>query len=255
MLVTECRDCGEGVPVFARACAHCGAPNHARPAAVAVAAALALLVVAVAVAAIVVLRWQHSPVDTSEPVPATPATPEPATATTEFAWLTAAMQACDSEAAKEPDTLQFLVIPLANAPADEPEWRAKSLNDIGNAILLNSDAALAGLQSHGLKISTEEYSFFVREEGSSAMYKWKPSVGVVKFSIPDAQSTGSFRIQFQTRNRTGDANWGATFVRQKGERNAEDVHILGAEKHLSVFGLVGIIRSPSQPAANHLFAQ
>jgi len=198
MITTDCPNCGHAVLAFAGSCRHCGAPNRTRVGALAVAGALLLLIVAVAATLVAIVRWQQ--MSTGD----------------EFAWLTTAMEECDAEAEKTPDTLRYLVVPMTSGPDDDAAWRAKSLNDVGNAILLNQRETLDGLRSAGLRISTERYEFSVRDEATSAIYKWTPSVGVKKFLIPNAAQIKDFKVQFKTRERTSDSEWGATFVHRSG---------------------------------------
>src|SRR5581483_132873 len=101
---------------------------------------------------------------------------------------------CEAEAASKPGVLQFLVIPLASQPDTEGQWRAKSLNDIGNGILLNSQDALDALKSGAVRISGEQYVFRIRDQASAAIYQWKPSTGVAKFSTADADAITSFKV-------------------------------------------------------------
>src|SRR5262245_55710315 len=148
MIASDCPDCGEPVPTLAKSCPHCGVPNPARRAGIVVAASLVVLIAAIGVAIFAVVRWQRLPVE-----------PSTAVTTEDFGWLTAAMNDCDTDAAGSPSTLHFLVIPLASSPADDPEWRKKSLNAVGNAILLPADDALEALKEGDLKISTNQYVF------------------------------------------------------------------------------------------------
>ena len=200
MLTTGCPNCGNAVPVFARSCARCGAANGMRLGAVAVAGSVLFLIVAVCIAAFAVVRWQW--------VLTGPAA--------DVAWLTAAMEECDAAAEKTPDTLHFLVIPMASRPADDAQWRTSSLNDIGNAVLLTQRVMLDGLKSGALRISNEQYEFRARDEATGAVFNWSPSVGVKKFLIPDATRIAEFKAQVKTRQKTSDAEWGAAFVHRKG---------------------------------------
>jgi len=196
MLSADCQTCGNPVPVFAAACRHCGAPNAARLGALAVAGSLLLLVAAIAMAAIVVARWQSQPGD--------------------FTWLTKAMTDCDAEAEKAPATVHFLVVPMASAPADNEHWKEKSLNDIGNAVLLTQRDTLDGLAEGTLWISAEQYEFSVRDEASGGIYKLSPSVGVKKFLVPDADQIKAFKVQFKTPQQANEAAWGAAFQHRQG---------------------------------------
>ena len=198
MVTTDCPNCGNAVSILAGSCKRCGSRNRARVGVIAVAGSLLLLLVAVGVATIVYLRWDEI------------------SAPTDFTWLTTAMDQCDTEAAKAPDTLHFLVVPMASAADDDAAWKTKSLNDIGNAILLRQSDTLEGLKGGSLRIATEQYEFQVRDERTQAVYKWSPSVGVKKFLVPDAAQVTEFKVQFKTRQRTDDTAWGAVFPHRKG---------------------------------------
>jgi hypothetical protein len=205
MIESECPNCGDKVFIFGKSCPHCGTANESRKAGMLVAGALAMLVVAVVVAVVVVLRTPDAPgserVETSS--------------TNDLGWLTAAMNECDTDAMNNLDTLYFLVLPLASLPADDEQWRAKSISNIGNAILLRSEDALEGLRSGALRLYAGEYDFRIID-GSDTIYKWKPAAGVRKISTPDAGSIASFRLQFQTSSSADGAEWGTSFPRKSG---------------------------------------
>ena len=207
MTRTECPNCREPVPILAPACGYCGVPNPARRNAVIAAAALASLGLAIVVAVLVVLLSGGSR-DQGEV--------RTSAGTDNYAWLENAMKQCDGEAAKLPDALHFLVTPLVDEPRDEPGWRRASLNDIGNAILINSENTLAGLRRKALRISSEEYAFSLRDEASKQVLTWKAAVGVRKFVATDAKGIGQFKIQFQSLDAVRGINWGTTFNRQPG---------------------------------------
>jgi len=137
--------------LLARICARCGARNKSRTVAIAIAAALSIVVVAGAVA---VLRGQWLPAGAE----LRPAVSTPSASSDDFGWLSAAMAECDAEAAKAANTLEFLVIPLKSTPGDAELWRKKSLNDIGNAILLTADDMLDGLKSGTLSVRASNIS-------------------------------------------------------------------------------------------------
>src|SRR4051812_6460734 len=162
MLSNECPNCGEGVVVFSRSCAHCGAYNGSRRAAIAVTAALGALVVAIGVAIFAVFGWHRTPAGTNEY----------AQPNEDFTWLQTAMKDCDEVAAKAPDSLYFLVVPLASAPEDDASWRSVSLNDLGNALLLKADVAMEGLMQGHLVLSSEQYRFNIRDEATNTVFKW-----------------------------------------------------------------------------------
>lgn len=201
MITSQCLNCGSTVPVFAATCGACGAPNRARRGAIAVVGLLVALVAVMAIASVVVLRWRGQ---------GSISGPE------DFTWLSKAMGECDAEAGKAPTTLHFLVVPLISAPDDDSYWRQHSLNDIGNAILLRQRETFDGLADQSLRIAREQYEFSVRDEKTEAVYRWTPSVGVKKFLIADGTQIAEFKVQFKTKSRTQDSNWGAPFVQSKG---------------------------------------
>jgi hypothetical protein len=198
MKPSQCLECGEPVSWFARACARCGAANPARRTLVVVAAALVAVLVAGVVALTTVLLSERAP------------------GTDDFAWLSKAMEECDKEAEKEPALLHLMVIPLVDEPRDDAGWRRASLNDIGNAILLSGENAIAGLKRGALRMSKEEYVLAVRDEATGVIFRWSPSVGVKRFVTKDASAVESFKVQFQKRDGTGGSEWGAAFKRQAG---------------------------------------
>jgi hypothetical protein len=134
----------------------------------------------------------------------------------DFVWLETAMKQCDEQATKDAKALHYLVIPLVDEPRDEPGWRRISINDIGNAILINSEDMLAGLRRKALRVSTDTYTFSVRNEATKDVLTWKPSTGVRKFVVNDAAGIEDFRVQFQSQDPARAINWGATFARQPG---------------------------------------
>jgi hypothetical protein len=201
MIESECPHCGKRVLALAKSCPHCGAPNEARMTGLLVTGALALLLVAVAVASVVVLRG-HRPIGVRSP--------------SDYGWLSAAMEACEAEAEADTGTLYFLVIPLASAATDGGEWRDKSIMDLGNAVLVRTDDALAGLRSGTLQVYPGQYDFRILDDTTGTIYKWKPFVGVAKASTSDAGGISVFRVQIQVSGSGESAEWGSEFSRRSG---------------------------------------
>jgi hypothetical protein len=200
MLNSECPNCGHAVPVFASFCGACGVQNGARLGAYAVVGAIMALLVAIGFVVAVILRGQQ----------------QEASGPQDYAWLAGAMTDCDAEAQKAPDTLHFLVVPMLSAASDDAFWKSHSLNDIGNATLLRQRDTLDGLAEQSLVIATDQYEFAVRDEKTSAIYKWAPSVGVKKFLVAGGVQVQEFKVQFKTQQRKNDTEWGAPFVHNKG---------------------------------------
>ena len=133
--------------------------GRARLAGVMVAGALVLLLAAVVVAAVVVLRWHQLAVATETGAPADEQIAAGTTA--DLSWLENAMSGCDDEAKADPETLHFLVTPLVPATGGIEPWRAKSISDAGNGIVLRSNDTFDGLKSGTLRIYPADYAFSV----------------------------------------------------------------------------------------------
>jgi hypothetical protein len=214
MIDSECANCGGGTSVLAKACRHCGARSGLRLAGMMVAGALALLLAAIAVAGVVVLRGHQLAAATRT---GAPADEQIATGTTaDLSWLANAMSGCDAEAKADPGALHFLVTPLVPVAREIEPWRAKSISDAGTGLLLHAEDTLAGLKSGALRIYPADYDFSVVDPVGEKVHKWRPAVGVAKFSTADAGSIATFRVQFRTSHSGGDADWGGTFNRQDG---------------------------------------
>ena len=189
----------------------CGSPNKARIGGYAVVGALAVLAAAMAVGLVLALRGHGvSTADTDTPA----GERIEASGGADFGWLTDAMSKCEEQAQQDTETLYFLVLPLASPGKDDEQWRAKSILDIGNAILLRTDDALNGLKSGTLRLYSGQYDFRILDVGANAVYKWKPATGVTKVSAPDASAITQFKLQFQTAGSGDDAPWGDPFNRQ-----------------------------------------
>jgi hypothetical protein len=203
MISTLCRNCGARIRTWAAACNRCGAPNPARRSFLAIAGMVVLGLVAVLVGLVALSRMRSEPAE----IQGTDGN---------YAWLETAMKQCDAQAAKETKALHYLVTPLVDTPRDDPGWRRISINDIGNAILINSEDMLAGLRRKALRVSGDEYVFSARNEKTRDILTWKPSKGVRKFVINDASDISEFKVQFQSSDAGRAINWGSTFIRQPG---------------------------------------
>jgi hypothetical protein len=209
---SQCPVCGDDVFAFAKTCPSCGSPNKARIAGYAVVGALSVLLAAMVVA----LVLSGHGISTADTDPDTPAGERIVASGADFVWLTDAMGTCEEQARQDTQTLYFLVLPLASLAKDDEQWRAKSIIDIGNAILLRSDDALDGLKSGALRLYSGRYDFRVLDVGANAVYNWKPATGVTKVSAGDASAITQFKLQFQTSGSGDNPPWGDPFNRQTG---------------------------------------
>jgi hypothetical protein len=214
MIDSECPNCGGGTLLLAKACPDCGAPLALRMAGTLVAGALVLLLIAIVVAIVVVLRGHQLAAATQTGAPADEQIAMGSTA--DLSWLGTAMSGCDAEAKVHAGALHFLVTPLVSATKNIEPWRAKSINDTGNGILLRSDNTLEGLKSGALRIYPADYDFSIFDEAGNTVYKWRPLTGVAKFSTAQAGPMSTFGVRFRTAHSSGDAEWGGSFTRQDG---------------------------------------
>ena len=211
----RCAKCNAALPLMAHSCAACGAANPARRAAIGTVAAVAVLGPAVAIAIYAATRDQpliQGDRLADQPLPSQAV----AGSDTDFAWLSAAMKACDDKAAREPNALHFLVIPLAYQPKDADQWRRAALNRIGNALVLPGDDTISGLRSKSLSVAPGEYVFSIRDEQTQTVRKWQPATGVKWLSIADAEGVTSLRMQFRPRDRGNDDAWGNVIAHRRG---------------------------------------
>jgi hypothetical protein len=209
-----CPNCGGGSFLLAKTCSHCGGPLALRMAGLLVAAALALLLVATVVAVVVVLRWHQLTAATES---GGAADEQIATISTDdLSWLATAMSGCDAEAKTDPGVLHFLVTPLVSVARELEPWQAKSINDAGNGILLRADDTLTGLKSGTLRIYPADYGFSIFDEGGNLLQKWRPVMGVAKFSAANAGPIKTFKVQFRTSRSGSDPYWGGSFNRLNG---------------------------------------
>jgi hypothetical protein len=137
-------------------------------------------------------------------------------ATAGLGWLTNAMKACDAEAKEDAGALHFLVTPLAPAAGDLEPWRAKSISGAGNGIVLRTDDMLDGLKSGALRVYPADYGFSVLDPAGEKLYRWRPSVGVRKFSTAEVGPISTFKVQFRTSHSGADDDWGGSFNRLAG---------------------------------------
>jgi hypothetical protein len=212
MLDHECPNCGGRIFALAKACPHCGATSQRRMAGILEAGALVLLLVAIVVAVVVVLRGEQLAAATETGAPADEQIV--ARSTSDLSWLATAMSGCDAEAKADARNLYFLVTPLSSVAKDIAPWQAKSINDMGNGILLRTEDAFDGLKTGALRLYPADYGFGMLDQTGDTVYKWRPSTGVAKFSAADTGAIATFKVQFRTAHSGSDTEWGGSFTRQ-----------------------------------------
>lgn len=136
--------------------------------------------------------------------------------TDDYGWIDSALQACRQEAARQPGSLHFLVVPLAPANKGDVRWATKSTASAGNAELLNFDDTLAGLRKGDLQLYPGEYTFSVTSVPANIIYKWAKTTGVSRFITDEAEQIAKFRMSFQIGDSQSDTTAGSEFSPIKG---------------------------------------
>ena len=213
-MASDCPRCGEAAFVLARSCPACGAARKIETTGLTLAGALALLLIAVVIAAVTILTGHQlaAATETGDAI----GEPVAAGATGDPSWLAKAMNQCDAEAKADADTLHFLATPLVVVDSDLASWRAKAINDAGNGIMLRSEETFDGLRRGSLRLYAADYGFGVLDAADNLIYRWRPSVGVAKFTAANPGEMPTFMVQFRTAHTGSEPVQGGAFNRQKG---------------------------------------
>jgi len=215
-MTRQCAACGAKLPLMARWCEECGAPNPARRAVLSTVAVIAVLAPAIAIAIYAATRWEQPLISGDRPADAPLPSQSVSGTDTGFDWLSAAMKACDAKAAQEPNALHFLFVPLAYDAKDLEQWRRQALNRIGNAMVLSSDDMLGGLRRKALTVASDDYAFSIRDDKTQAVRKWERASGVKWLSATGTEEFVSFKMQYKPHDKGRDDSWGNPILHQKG---------------------------------------
>jgi hypothetical protein len=169
-------------------------------------AAGAFVILVVAIAVILAYQWNKRIVsDRSAPSDAE-----------QFAWLSRAMDNCEKEALAKPQSLFFLVVPLAATGKYDQSWPARALESFGATTLFKSQDALEALNTGALRISNEPFVFHVLDVATSDAHRWNSASGVSKLSSTEVASEGPFRVRFQTAPGDPAPEWNSVTAEGKG---------------------------------------
>jgi hypothetical protein len=223
MSMGTCQSCGSAVPLLAVACPHCGATHkvHATGITVVVGVlALAVLAGGFALSLHVSRKIDlGAPADT--PANGTPAGESQAQTQTppvadDFGWLSTGMESCESEARNDLPKVYFMVVPLAPAEKNDQKTASQALDRAGEAHLISTEDALAGLRNGSLRINNQPFTFSILDPATSSVYTWKSKVGASKLASTDAEAIANFKIRVYRGDAPGNTQWGDSFVRAKG---------------------------------------
>jgi hypothetical protein len=137
--------------------------------------------------------------------------------TADLPTIQKALDDCDAEAARKPDALYFVILPLLSPVKDYQPWIAASVGEIGTSvILLRSKDALDGLRDGSLTLYRGSYTFSIIDAATETPHAWSQADGVVRLGKPDAAAIDGFRVRFGFADFVGDTPSNFRFPRQKG---------------------------------------
>jgi hypothetical protein len=137
--------------------------------------------------------------------------------TADLPTIQKALDECDTEAARTPDALYFVILPLLSPVKDYQPWIAASVGEIGSSvILLRSKDALDGLRDGSLTLYRGSYTFSIIDAATETPHAWSKADGVVRLGKPDAAAIDGFRVRFGFADFVGDTPSNFRFPRQKG---------------------------------------
>ena len=177
-------------------------------------AAGAFVVVLAGIAAVLAYQWNKRIASDRSAPPGTE----------QFAWLSRAMEDCENDALANPQSLFFLVVPLAATGKYDQSWPARALESFGATTLFKSQDALDALNSGAVRISTEPFVFHVLDVGTSDAHRWNSASGVSKLYSTEIASEGPFRVRFQTAPGDPTPEWNS--VTAEGKRTCHWVFAL-----------------------------
>ena len=127
------------------------------------------------------------------------------------------MAACDMEAAKDPDTLYFFVLPLTQADASKQAWPAPVLQTIGDSVrLLGANDALDGLRTGALAVRQERYTFAILDAATATSFDWTSATGISRLAKRNAQSISALKLGFDFSDKQKVTQWSNEFKRDRG---------------------------------------
>ena len=213
LLVGKCRGCDAPVSYFSRACPSCFASNQPNP--VTMLTVLAVAIVVGATIALGVQAFRSAPTQPKAESAAT--TPGQAKdADSDYGWIVQAMAECEVTAKQKPDTMHFLIVPVAATGVLLPGWSPQPISTIGSAAaLLTSADAMIGLRNKMLALYQKPLTFAISDPATQTVFKWKPAIGVSSLTKPDT-GLASLTLGFEIPDVAKEIEWGPTINISKG---------------------------------------
>jgi hypothetical protein len=219
MSVHACPDCGGAIFFGAKRCSYCQPAKKLDRMEIAIAASL-LSILALG-AGYVGFLLAHDPNRPSLNAVASAVSrfarlEFKSVANEDYSWIGKAMQTCRQDAARKPESLHFLVVPVAPVNKQDVRWATKSTATAGNAELLSLNDTLEGLKKGDLQLYSGEYGFSIISVPANVIYKWASASGPSRFSTDEAEQIPAFRIGFQIGTSEVDTSSATELKPSKG---------------------------------------
>jgi len=131
--------------------------------------------------------------------------------------ITKAMSDCDAAAARDPDSLYFLVLPMRSADPADRSWSALALQTVGSSyLLLSAKDALDGLRNNRLTLRPDRYTFSALDTEGGQTYSWTSATGMSRLSRRESGATKTRKVGFDFSEQQAGAQWSAEFKRERG---------------------------------------
>jgi len=131
--------------------------------------------------------------------------------------ITKAMSDCDAAAARDPDSLYFLVLPMRSADPADRSWSALALQTVGSSyLLLSAKDALDGLRNNRLTLRPDRYTFSALDTEGGQTYSWTSATGMSRLSRRESGATKTLKVGFDFSEQQAGAQWSAEFKRERG---------------------------------------
>ena len=155
------------------------------------------------------------------PVPVVNPTGQPV----DISTIRQAMANCDAVAARDPEGLHFLVIPVVPATLDAATPLLPVGEDYRSFALIQSQDLLAGLEGGSLALAATPYRFSVMDAKWANTQTWNEAKGPSKFVHPNGATVSNFRIGFAPGDKS--VRWTSMYDRQRGACYWVNVHLPG----------------------------
>lgn len=133
----------------------------------------------------------------------------------DFLAVQQAMNDCDSDAAKDLNSIYFLVIPIKPLQ-DTYEALAQSGDRFSSFALLPSKVTLDGLQNNSLALQAKRYVYSAIDAGTGKTQKFDAVDGLSRFVWHDNSTVFKFKVGFEAAGLGTGPQWSAEFPRERG---------------------------------------